>query len=169
MRVISLNNSLNITIYFFRNELKQLEKDLMRYRIYEDFLKSANDNTEESKNNEKSIMELINRYEKLKKNQTEFGQLRDRIEKEKDEINYQISTITKEMEDASYSFTSTINELKNQIDSKNQENRKLEMEIEGKFHVATSKQSEYGRIILAIKNLDFRSKAGLISVFFSIN
>lgn len=139
----------------------------MRYRIYEDFLKSANDNSEESKNSEKTIMELINRYEKLKKNQTEFGQLRDRIEKEKDEINYQISSITKEMEDSSYHFTSTINDLKNQIDIKNQENRRVETEIEGKFQLLNSKQSEYGRIILAIKNIDLRSKAGLITVYFS--
>ena len=70
------------------------------------------------------------------------------------------------MEDASYHYTSTINELKNRIDFQNQENRKMEMEIDGKYHIANSKQSEYGRIILAIKNLDLRSKAGLLTVFF---
>jgi len=114
-------------------------------------------------------MELITRYEKLEKNKQEFALSRDTIEKQKDDINHEISAITKEMEDASYHFTSTINELKNQIDFQNQENRKLEMEIEGKFHVANSKQSEYGRIILAIKNLDLRSKAGLQTVLFNAN
>lgn len=116
-------------------------------------------------------MELINRYEKLEKNKQEFADSRDRIEKEKDKINHEITILTKEMEDASYHYTSTINDLKNQIDLQNQANRKLEMEIEGKFHVANSKHSEYGRIILAIKNLDMRSKAGVSSVrgtFYSV-
>ena len=111
-------------------------------------------------------MQLIERYDKLKETQIKYGNDRDLIEKQKDDINYEIASKTKEMEDASYHFTSTINDLKNQIDIKNQENRKLEMEIEAKFHVANSKQSEYGRIILAIKNLDIKSKAGLNSVIF---
>lgn len=111
-------------------------------------------------------MELINRYEKLKKNQIEFGQLRESIEKEKDQVNYQIASINREMEEASYYFTDNLNKMKNEIDFKNQEIRKLEAEIEGKFSDANSKQSDYGRILLAIKNLDIRSKNALLTVIF---
>lgn len=136
-----------------------MERELKRFRKYEDFLKSANDNVDESKNDEKSIIELISRYEKLRLNQIEFGQRRDRIEMEKDQVSLQIVALTKVMEDATYSFTSTINTLKSQTDQINQENRKLEMEIESKILFANSKFSEYGKIVLAIRNLDILSKS----------
>lgn len=78
---------------------------------------------------------------------------------EKDQVSLQITALTKVMEDATYSFTSTINALKTETDQINQENRKFEMEIENKILFANSKFSEYGKIVLAIRNLDILSKS----------
>lgn len=127
------------------------------HKKYEQFLRKvlqlSEDFMQEDKEGENGVKNIIDRYETLKAKEKEFKNERERIETEKDQVNKEIIKVKNLVEEETYSFTSKYNDLKQKIDDLNNENRKLESDIEGKVNENNTRQAEFAQIIMAIKNL----------------
>ena len=138
--------------------MKFLQNEVKKYKIYEEFLERVAEKMPDMKKDDKSIMEIINQHKKMKKHQKEFGDSYNEIEKLKEEKQREIIKMTTAIEQERYSFTSEMNLLKNTIASESQYIRTLASNLKNDYDMNNTKTSEYGQIILAIKNLHIQTK-----------